>query len=80
MKKEDQPFPGFAPERRHDEPQSDRPLRVARSPEGLFAVLPGSEDEPEAPVLPVFPCRDTAIGLAKICLALGLEDLGPFEP
>lgn len=57
----------------------DIPLRVARSPEGLYAVLPSSEEAPEPETLPVFEDRRTAITLARICLALGVDELGPFQ-
>lgn len=57
----------------------DIPLRVARSPEGLYAVLPSTEDAPESETLPMFEDRHTAITLARICLALGVDELGPFQ-
>ncbi len=78
--KKDVPFPAFAEDRRTQRGDASHPpLRVARSPEGLYAVLPGDEDTPEPPVLPVFERRETAILLARLCLTLGLEDLAPFD-
>lgn len=78
--KKDVPFPALTEDRRAQRGDASQPpLRVARSPEGLYAVLPGDEDAPEPPVLPVFERRETAILLARLCLAFDLEDLAPFK-
>lgn len=78
--KKDTPFAAFLEPRRTRRSRiSDPPLRVAKSPEGIYGLLPGAEDAPEPAVIPAFEDRDTAIALARLCMALGIDELEPPE-